>query len=362
MGVGAPVLAVLLGLFAVVTVRQARRAWRDPDWEPASTSQSPRSPVPLAALVVSFTVFLAGGSLIYDVPAIAAQGIGGLLIAAGLLGLLFSLITGATTSRWQRPRFIVPPSRRPGYVHPAIKVPRAEPVPPGTVGDAVSGAGEEFVEFVVIAGSGSHLVGDVADTGRLVLTSRRLILSTRRPDIPGAARTWPVAQLVEVLPSRGDGGLTVRLTGGHEERFTVDKRRDMWLDRMSRLLSMPLPVTSWYGDPPGADGPVHAPAGKAVVALFRAEGERRDRLIGYRVLLDGRRVGKIRRGQRIEIPVPAGRHVLHLRSIWVGSPFLRFHAEAGQVIRFCCEPGGFPGMTQPDMERDITGYIRLRRL
>ena len=78
--------------------------------------------------------------------------------------------------------------------------------------------------------------------------------------------------------------------------------------------------------------------------------------------MDGHKVGKIRRGGRIEVPISPGRHVLGLRSIWIGSPLLTFHADAGQVFRFCCEPGGFPGMTQADMERDVTGYIRLRRL
>jgi hypothetical protein len=107
---------------------------------------------------------------------------------------------------------------------------------------------------------------------------------------------------------------------------------------------------------------VTVPEGAAVLVLWRADGEKRDRLIGYRVLIDGRRVAKIGRGQRIEIPVTPGRHVIFLRSIWVGSHFVPFEARAGQVLRFCCEPGGFPGMTQPDMARDVTGYIRLRRL
>jgi hypothetical protein len=72
--------------------------------------------------------------------------------------------------------------------------------------------------------------------------------------------------------------------------------------------------------------------------------------------------GQNRRGGRIELPIAPGRHVLGLRSVWVGSPPLKFHADTGQVLRFCCEPGGFPGMTQADMERDVTGYIRLRHL
>ena len=78
--------------------------------------------------------------------------------------------------------------------------------------------------------------------------------------------------------------------------------------------------------------------------------------------MDRRRAGKIKRGERIELPVPPGRHVLALRTTWLGSRAIVFDAGAGQVLRFCCEPGGFPGMTQAAMEGDQAGYIRLRRL
>ena len=156
--------------------------------------------------------------------------------------------------------------------------------------------------------------------------------------------------------------MTLRFADGREVVFAVDKHRGLWLDRIGKLLSLPRPVTSWYGDPADRDRPVAVPDGAAVLVLWRAEAEQRDRLIGYRVLLDRRKVAKIRPGQRLELPISPGRHVLHLRSIWVGSQFIPFVAGAGQVLRFGCEPGGFPGMTQADMERDVTGYIRLRRL
>jgi hypothetical protein len=160
----------------------------------------------------------------------------------------------------------------------------------------------------------------------------------------------------------GADAMTLRFADGREEVFTVDRHRGLWLDRIGKLLSLPRPVTSWYGDPADRDRTVAVPDGAAVLVLWRAEAEQRDRLIGYRVLLDRRKVAKIRPGQRLELPVSPGRHVLHLRSIWVGSQFIPFVAGAGQVLRFSCEPGGFPGMTQADMERDVTGYIRLRRL
>jgi len=43
MKIAAPLLAILLAAFSVAAVRQAKRAWRDPDWEPALATQSPRS-------------------------------------------------------------------------------------------------------------------------------------------------------------------------------------------------------------------------------------------------------------------------------------------------------------------------------
>jgi hypothetical protein len=131
-----------------------------------------------------------------------------------------------------------------------------------------------------------------------------------------------VADVRAVTAGSGATGITLRFADGHAEVFTVDKHRDLWLSRAGRLLSLPRPVTSWYGDPPDAGRPVTVPEGAAVLVLWRADGEQRDRRTGYRVLLDGRKVAKIRRGQRIE----------------------------------------FPGMTQPDMARDVTGYVRLRRL
>jgi hypothetical protein len=334
----------------------------------------------VAIAMVCFAAFFAGGSVLIDVPGVLAKDAGSGLAAAGLIGGTAAALGMATTRRFGQPRFLIPPPMRPGY---------EQTVPPGLAGPTIAGiqearearsyeaartaawafdlateaAGSEAgSEFIVMAGYGSHLVGAASDTGRLVLTTSRLFLSTRRPNPSGCNRSWPVAELREISAGPGDTGLTLRFADGHEEVFTVAKQRGLWLGRVSKLLSLPPPVTSWYGDPAGADRLVTGPAETAMVVLWRADGEQRDRLIGYRVLLDGRKAAKIKRGKRIEFPVSPGRHVICLRSIWVGSPFIPFEAEAGQVLRFSCEPGGFPGMTQADLERDVTGYIRLRRL
>jgi hypothetical protein len=378
MNIATPLVAAFLAALSVVFVRQARRAWRDPDWEPDSLTQSPRSPGAVAVMFVSFTVFFAGASVFYNAPAPVGRDVGAGLVAAGFLGLTSGGIAMVTTRRYGRPRFLVPPPVRPGY---------EQAVPPGTAGPTIAEiqearearaveaavaarsfgtAGQEAAdaddEFIVIAGPGAHLTGAGSDAGRLVLSTRRLLLSTRRPNLLGQDRSWPVAELRAVAAGRGDTGMTLRFADGREEVFTVARHRDLWLGRVSRLLSLPRPVTSWYGDPADAGRPVAVPDGAAVLVLWRAEGERRDRRIGYRVLLDGRKAAKIRRGRRIELPVSPGRHVINLRSFWVGSQFIPFEARAGQVLRFCCEPGSFPGMTQVDMQRDVTSYIRLRRL
>ena len=379
MKIADPLLAALLAALSVFTVRQARRAWRDPDWEPNSLTEAPRSAAAVAALAVSFTVFFVGGSVFADLPGTAARDVGAGLVAAGFLGLTSAAIAMATTKRYGRPRFLVPPPMRPGHeqaLTPGAAGPTIDEIQAADVGRAVAAAQgsarafdaadppapEADGEFIVIAGPGTHVTGAGRDAGRLVLTTRRLILSTRRPNLLGQDRSWPVAQVRAITAGPGDTGITVRCTDGRDEVFTVEKHRDLWLSRGGKLLSLPRPVTSWYGDPPDADRPVTVPEGAAVLVLWRADGEQRDRLAGYRVLLDGRKVAKIRRGQRIELPITPGRHVIFLRSIWVGSHFIPFLARAGQVLRFCCEPGGFPGMTQPDMARDVTGYIRLRRL
>ena len=87
-------------------------------------------------------------------------------------------------------------------------------------------------EFIVIAGPGSHLIAAAEggrDTGRLVLTTSRLFLSTRRPDPAGHDRSWLVRDLRGSSAGPRASDMTLEFTGGHEELFTVDNHRDLWL-------------------------------------------------------------------------------------------------------------------------------------
>jgi hypothetical protein len=402
MKIACPVLAAVLIALSVLGVQQARRVWRKP--VVGLGRRPPRSAGAGAALMICFAVLLTGGSVAFDVPGAAGERASEVLIAAGFAGIFLAMISMETTRRFGRPAFLVPPGLRPGAGPACVADPDLgvaelvgqtgagpQPVPPSAAGTAAAGtaaagtaaastaaagpeaAGPEVAtagdtgavpaegvpEFIVIAGQGSHQDGAA---GRLVLTTERLVLGEAGLEPAGQGREWAVAGLREVVAGPGESGLTLRFADGCEEAFTVSRDRDLWVATAGKLLSLAAPVTSWYGDP-ADDGPaVSAPRGAAVVVLSRAQGEQRDRGLGYRVLLDRRRAGKIKRGERIELPVPPGRHVLALRTTWLGSRAIVFDAGAGQVLRFCCEPGGFPGMTQADMEGDQAGYIRLRRL
>lgn len=58
----------------------------------------------------------------------------------------------------------------------------------------------------------------------------------------------------------------------------------------------------------------------------------------YRVWMDGRRVGKIRNGRELTLPVESGTHQLELR-LWAwSSPALTLQLEAGDRVELACEP------------------------
>jgi len=54
----------------------------------------------------------------------------------------------------------------------------------------------------------------------------------------------------------------------------------------------------------------------------------------------GEPVTKIKRGQRIELPVAGGPHELCLKVDWCKSRSVVFDAQPGEVVEFFREPGG----------------------
>jgi hypothetical protein len=60
----------------------------------------------------------------------------------------------------------------------------------------------------------------------------------------------------------------------------------------------------------------------------------------YRVVLDGRLVGRIASREIFEIDTEPGRHVLELRIDWTGSRAIAFDLAATEVAEFECYPSG----------------------
>lgn len=99
----------------------------------------------------------------------------------------------------------------------------------------------------------------------------------------------------------------------------------------------------------------------ATIVISRKRGGSRDWFRSYAVMVDGNLVGKVKRGQRVELPVSHGRHELFLKIDWCTSRSITFGVQPGAVIEFFCEPGGpaFAGML--DWLGNTGQYIMLTR-
>ena len=109
-------------------------------------------------------------------------------------------------------------------------------------------------------------------------------------------------------------------------------------------------------------GRVDGDGGSATVVISRKSGGWRDRARSYVVLIDDQQAAKIKHGQRIEVPVPPGRHELHLKISWCSSRSFTFEAQPGEAAEFYCEPGGRPAAALGQVLADTDRYIRLTRV
>jgi len=80
----------------------------------------------------------------------------------------------------------------------------------------------------------------------------------------------------------------------------------------------------------------------ATIEVHRTTDDARDRGRSYRIEIDGRRVGKLRRGESAKYPVPPGRHTVRARIDWTGSPALQVDASADAPARVVVGPAGLP--------------------
>jgi hypothetical protein len=60
------------------------------------------------------------------------------------------------------------------------------------------------------------------------------------------------------------------------------------------------------------------------------------------VLVDDNKVGKLRRGEQREFPVPPGRHRVRMKIDWKNSAEWGVSLASGEVGEFVCGPAGGP--------------------
>lgn len=86
-------------------------------------------------------------------------------------------------------------------------------------------------EVLIKTGWATHFVGRLSDTGRLSLTSRRLIFQAHRISLFGVSGTIPVADVVDFITGRVPVDLTLVLKDGRNERFAVWPR-GQWISEI----------------------------------------------------------------------------------------------------------------------------------
>jgi hypothetical protein len=70
-------------------------------------------------------------------------------------------------------------------------------------------------------------------------------------------------------------------------------------------------------------------------------------------VIDGKQVAKIKRGQRIELPIASGRHEILMRVNWGESPTIQLDVIPGESIELFCTTGS---------SQIGIGYIGLSRV
>jgi hypothetical protein len=76
-----------------------------------------------------------------------------------------------------------------------------------------------------------------------------------------------------------------------------------------------------------------------LVKISRTKSER-DRLRSYDVLVDGRRMGRVRRGQSATLIVDPGRHQIEVKIDWKKSAAVFLNAQPGETLYLECGPTG----------------------
>ena len=277
----------------------------------------------------------------------------------------------------------IPHKRFDGDGNPAIALRSVSSHPAAVSGRSEPGRPELYIDPLEID------LGDV-EIGES-LPAERVVVSNRG----GGTLDW-TAQASEpwVEVDADDDGLTLRVIPGlrmtranvyvrerstgeiRTIRIKVHVRESMPRARPAHTappLPTPAPSRSaaWYQAPPGPTGAdATGPVRVTMIVISRRSGEWRDSLRAYSVLIDDRKVGSIRPGQRCEYDVTAGTHRVKLTIDSFSSPELVVDMRTGERVGLACGTRN-PGRPQFSMssafkelkehkERKDT-YIKLER-
>jgi len=100
-------------------------------------------------------------------------------------------------------------------------------------------------------------------------------------------------------------------------------------------------------------------------ATFRLERTAQgysDRLRGYTLILDGRKAGRVKRGQAIDLAIEPGSHSAVLRVDFCSSPTVTFAASPGEVVTYACRPGGSAWSLPLRVLFDRRNYVAIDRV
>ncbi|MFC4030118.1 hypothetical protein ACFO3J_01375 [Streptomyces polygonati] len=93
--------------------------------------------------------------------------------------------------------------------------------------------------------------------------------------------------------------------------------------------------------------------GAAEILVFRDEADSYARLRRYKVYVDGKRVGDLRRGESCVTSVAPGAHTVQVRIDWCASPVSSADVARGDRLRFLC-------VARPGVESGPTAMFRMR--
>jgi hypothetical protein len=92
------------------------------------------------------------------------------------------------------------------------------------------------------------------------------------------------------------------------------------------------------GTEPAVGGELSDPDGQ--IAVERPGGYYVAAFRRYRIMLDGKKVGALRRGETVSFPVRPGPHIVAARIDWSGSPDVTVHVPPGGQVTLEVEPAG----------------------